>query len=462
MKFRLIVLVSLIIAIGFLVKSSGALSGFNYYIEYEITNTGTQTISSPINIEVNAAGMVDGHYIKEDASDVRATYLGVEEPVTAMDLTSGSATWRLAYTSIPPGGQVQKTMWIGNNTATRDQSWIAAPGDVCTQINPGSFAFPGTQPFAIQAIITPVTYPGTKQLIIGKGNSWKLELYPQSNITEEPWYKWSVLSGSGNLIHSATISAHPHQTANIWAWYNGESIVISDGHYNKSAILPTGLVVNGSPVLMASADIVIDHLRITTPGSIAAPAGGAPPPGSTKYTLGPDINIDLPDNPVNSDYASEDSSAASYLANGVTIESDPATGYGWVYSNDSVYANNAFAITDYPGGSNDAIIGVSLYVSGWVVHPSYHAVLCPQAEAEIYGTIKVGNDSYSYATDTVIGSFSNATYYYYRTGTRTLAPNGQPWTADHIDNLVVYPSIYSYCSDSTEHLTELKIYVSVE
>jgi len=463
-RYIILALIVILVIIGIISEYASALPGYNYYTKYEFTNTGTQTYAAPINFEINASGMIDGYYIKPDASDIAVTYLGQTEYLTAMNLNSGSAVWRYEYTTIPPDGQAIKVFWYGKNTATRNQPWIAAPEDVCTQINPGSFNFSGTQPFAIQMMVEPATYPGTKQLVIGKGDSWKLELYPQTNELEEPWYMWSVMSAAGNVIHSATITAHPYTSVYLWCWYNGEYICVSDGSSYKSEILPTGLVATGSPVVMAAADIIIDDLRITTSGSVTAPAGGSPPPAGTIYTLGPDTNYVLPQNADAKDFRSSDPDAAAYMANGITIESD-TNGYGWVHSTDLEYGAEAFIIEDYPGGVGDTITGVSLHVSGRIDFGPYHILDCAgPVKASIHCVLRVGDEGYYFAEDTITGNHNTSVYYYYNTGTRTLTPNGQPWTAADINDLRVYAVIENWCDGSGAriHITELTARVSAQ
>jgi len=475
-RYIILALIVILVIIGIISEYASALPGYNYYTKYEFTNTGTQTYEAPINFEINAVGMIDGYYIKPDASDIAVTYLGQEEYVTAMNLNSGSAIWRYEYTTIPSDGQTIKVLWYGNNTAMRNQPWIAANGDICTlPTNPGSFNFAayaggsGTQPFAIQLNIEPVTYPGTKQLIIGLGDSWKLELYPQTDTSDEPWYKWSVKSGSGNVVHSATITANVGQMDNLWCWYNGTDIVISDGSHYKSTALPVGLVSDtGTPVLGA-VDAVIDKLRITTPGSITAPAGGAPPLPDNIYMIGPDDTTLLPEPcyycttgiPVYgcSGESSTDSDGPLYMINGIINEfGDNSRGWTWFTESESYYDNRAYySPGTWPGNQTDTITGVSVRIAGYI--------RCTTGgnSTGIQPVICDNNSSwYEYGWQYVEPTTGNYQYDVL-SGTRTLAPNGQPWTINELLNGsfgVVFDSNPYYVSGYD--ITELYLYVSVD
>jgi len=450
-----------------------SLSGYNYYIEYDLANDGDVDYNGPISFTVDASGMIDGGYLQPDAADLAVTYLGGTEHITAMNLSSGSATWRFEYITIPPGAQAKKVMWMDNHLIDRDQWWIADDADVCTLLCPGSYNFGGTTPFAIQVDIEPACLPGTTQLIIGNEDSWRLEL-------GHTGYIWSVKAGSGSVIHSVTIPATALTTKNVWAWYNGSEIVLSDGAHHASDDLPGGLVASGGTPSMAAADIIINDLRITTPGSAAAPTGGSPPPaGSSIYHLGPD-----PDVPLDTSYDCEECWGFSntahnlgscgnldvdpdYLANGVHHEHN-SNGYGWLYCTD--YGPNYEAmvtyVNDYPGSSGDVITGVSVTIAGimeYVSQPDGY----PNCQVVLdWVRLDDGNDTYNYNNiDTDLrGPVGETVYFWVNTGTRTLNLDGQPWTQADIDDLRIR---YKFSdgltlSDTDIHITELKLNVSYQ
>jgi len=489
MKYLSILLILIGITI-LLSEVAESLSGYNYYIEYELQNEGTATYSAPLNITINAAGLIDEGYIQEDAEDIAVTYLGQPEYITAMNLESGSATWRMERIELAPGAQAKKVMWVGNPTMTRNQPWISDDQDVCTlPTNPGSFNFAayaggsGTQPFAIRLNIEPSTYPGTKQLIIGLGDSWKLELYPQSNITEEPWYKWSVMSGSGNVLHSATITANVGQMANVWAWYNGTDIVISDGSYHKTSTLPVGLVSNTGTPVFGAVDAVIDDLRITTPGSIIAPAGGLPDGYGDIYPVGPDsdylLSASCGKGPYAADYVtSADPDAADYLVDYINVQSED--GVGWIHTRNAAVSGLYPVIEildDIPVGAT--ITGVSISVSGWVDFESCEwrrdLSKCSESQTGVsidrLGLEEILPSGYSaYYWDSVkydiFGQPGNRKYFSCTSGTRTLTPMNEPWTVTTLnDNLQIHCDINDTrcCENYSDiHITEFRVNVGVE
>jgi|GEM_PF-3148773 len=254
-----------------------ALSGYNFYQQYTFENTGDESIESVLQVEVNASGLIDGGYIRPDAKDVELTYLGGTVPMTAMDLTSGSATWRFPWTVIPANSQVRYTQWFGGSGSvnySRNQKWIASGSDTMSVINPGSFTRSGTESFTIRARVIPAVNPATRQYIFGLQDSYELTLEPG------PMYRWHC-SGSGAPTATATISATVGTLANLVAWHNGPGgeIVLCDtiNHICGDDTI-SDLQSSGTMIAPITFDGIIDTLAFRVPDY---PASGTPVAGGT-------------------------------------------------------------------------------------------------------------------------------------------------------------------------------------
>lgn len=230
-------------------------SDYNFYIEYEFENQDTSTYASPINFEIDAAGLVDGAYIQPDAEDVYVTYLGDSEYVTAMDLASGSATWRFERTVIPAGAQAKKVLRFGDADAVRDQYWIASGSDTCTIAHSGSLNFASTH-FAIYAEVIPAITPASSRTILEKTNEYQLV------ITGSPAYQFSVWDNAGPTEYSVVIPATVGEQSNIVAWYDGSDLTISNGTEQDSQSIAITLNTTANDISVLECDCIVNDLRV--------------------------------------------------------------------------------------------------------------------------------------------------------------------------------------------------------
>ena len=176
MKRPIIALILGILAMGGIVGASLALdtTDYNYYLKVEIQNTTDNDITGPFRYPINADGLVAGFYIQPDADDVAMYTASGSEPMVAKDMANTSAYWRTDHTTIPANTTIAKTMYFGNATATRNQVWVGADGDICYAAHDASLSFASGSSFAINADITLSGTPISVCYVVGKSGSYEL------------------------------------------------------------------------------------------------------------------------------------------------------------------------------------------------------------------------------------------------------------------------------------------------
>ncbi len=98
---------------------------YKYYMTVEITNNNTSSKTARIAIPMNAAGLIDGKYIQDDAEDIS---LGTTD-LMATDLSSAAANWYTDIITLNPQSVTNRTFYLGDPDATRDQTFISQDGD---------------------------------------------------------------------------------------------------------------------------------------------------------------------------------------------------------------------------------------------------------------------------------------------------------------------------------------------
>lgn len=169
----LIILVSAITANGVYAAISDY---YNYYANITIDNTNSTPISGPYQVIINASGMIDNYYMQADADDVMiSTYSGTEH-ITAMNLSSGTAVWRLENTIIPANIKSIKTMHIGSPTATRNQKWIGDNDDYTQCWHSASLDIDASTGIQLNADIELSSAPasGSNHYILAKQGAYEL------------------------------------------------------------------------------------------------------------------------------------------------------------------------------------------------------------------------------------------------------------------------------------------------
>jgi len=460
-----------------------ALDGYNYFQKWEIANNTGSHYQGPVNIDVNAAGMIDGDYINDDATDVMFTYLGGTEHFTAMDLTSGSATWRLSHKSIGAGATITDIMWFGYpGDITRNQSWVAAGSDTMTITNSGtSFFFSGTECFTILCQVTPATYPGTRQTIFGVDNSYGLYLEPG------PQFNWECIENGGSTV-SATVTASINQTADLVAWHNGPGgeILLCDSYANRCARAGfTDLLTGGTVMAPITFDGVIDNLSIRSPDypiNIGTPPGGAgTPPGGSYWTYPGYADIE----PADEDICLHTESWPQPVTSSQLVYLDVSEPYFWEDNTTRRYGISYPSLTgrecawifDGTSGTRTSYWDSDQLLSGISIELDIEITCIPSdtwvlvAPYIMDSTDTNHSYHYPYTYITHITPTDIPLLEYIVTGTRTLTPWDTSWTIADLDRclwgVMVMPSDSSYdcstnCSETPSYyLRDYKVRFNV-
>lgn len=86
--------------------------------------------------------------------------------------TAGTVNWLTDYITLNPYQTINKTMWVGNDTAVRDQSWIGMEGDTLTVADDASFDI--TTNLTLSADVYLPALPSTEKVIISKEGAYEL------------------------------------------------------------------------------------------------------------------------------------------------------------------------------------------------------------------------------------------------------------------------------------------------
>ncbi|MDD5095166.1 MAG: hypothetical protein PHV74_12445 [Dehalococcoidia bacterium] len=171
---RMFILASVLLVMTLMIPTVAlALEGYSYYYNVSFYNSGTSEISGRFLVPTNAKALVDGHYIQDDGEDVAVTYGGTSEDVVALGLDeAGSVNWAMDYLTLAPSQTKNKTMWLGDTDAVRDQAWIGMDGDTNTVADAASLDI--TTNLTLQADVNLPAPPTSEQKIISKNNAYAL------------------------------------------------------------------------------------------------------------------------------------------------------------------------------------------------------------------------------------------------------------------------------------------------
>jgi len=151
---RIVIMSISLLMIAIIMAAGVYADQYAWKTDIQISNTSGNEYSGRILFDVPASALIDGGYMRADASDV---YLSGAY-ITAMDLSAGTATWSAGYYNIPAG--VSKyTLQIGSPSMTRNQLWIGADGDNCYAEHDASLSFNSGSSFAINCDVTLVGTP---------------------------------------------------------------------------------------------------------------------------------------------------------------------------------------------------------------------------------------------------------------------------------------------------------------
>lgn len=166
------IIISVLVIFSLVIATVDAVSGYSYKAKIFIENSTASDITSRYLVTVPAKNLVDNHYIQSDAEDVTVEY-SEEEPITAKNLTSNTAIWIIDYATVPAYSTISKTMYFGNSSGTRNQSWIADDGDSNYAADSASLDATSSVKIGIDQFILSAT-PSSEQEIVSKEGNYEL------------------------------------------------------------------------------------------------------------------------------------------------------------------------------------------------------------------------------------------------------------------------------------------------
>lgn len=173
MKSRVALAIAVTVMFLLPVGNAYALDGYDYYVPIDITNGSGAEITGRMVFTVNAAGLIDGYYMQGDAGDVRLTD-GTTEPFMAGNLSHTAAAWYTDRITVPANSVVRRNLWMGNETATLDQQWIADAADTVTVTDAASLDITGN--LTISADVNIATIPSGDAYILNKTGAYWLKV----------------------------------------------------------------------------------------------------------------------------------------------------------------------------------------------------------------------------------------------------------------------------------------------
>jgi hypothetical protein len=252
---------------------SEALTGYSYSSNILISNSTGTAYTSRIKFQVPALNLVTGNYIQSDGEDARITdSSGIEESSLVKNLTSNTAYWTTDIISIPAHGDVNRTLWTGNTTATKDQSWIGSDGDTNTIADAADLDI--TTNLTLKTDIYVPSLPATEKKIISKDGAYELAV-DNTNFIFKTWLNATSVeylrpNGAGD---STQLS--PSVGTN---WQTVDEDPVSDADYNQTVTdgAETDYYNLGATALTASDQIVSVTAYHRSAGSIAGACHATP------------------------------------------------------------------------------------------------------------------------------------------------------------------------------------------
>lgn len=199
--------------------------GYHYRLSVDIINSNTSSKTARIAIPINAKGLVDNKYIQADAQDVS---MGSYDCM-ATDLTSNTAKWYTDIVTIPPQSTISRTFYLGDSTATRDQTFISYDGDTITAVDDDSLDI--TTNLTLTADVYLDSLPTEEKAIISKDGAYELSVddtnYNFSVIVEEYDDTGAIYSSaSDNYLFNNNASYATARTAATGSLGGGTSAAI--------------------------------------------------------------------------------------------------------------------------------------------------------------------------------------------------------------------------------------------
>jgi len=178
-----------------------SLDGFLYVVNIDIENSTDETIYDRSYININSKVLLDYNYIQPDGDDIYLTnYNDTIKKINVNTLSGTNSTWILDYGTCTANSIVGYKMYIGSNTATRNQYWIGSTDDDCYILDDNSLDFSGTDSFELSANINTLILPNS-----GSQNAIYDKYMYSLIVSGTPYYSFVIYES----LLSGTQSAYP-------------------------------------------------------------------------------------------------------------------------------------------------------------------------------------------------------------------------------------------------------------
>lgn len=125
----LVILAGILVPVGIIADADD----YRYYSMITIDNSGgSSDETAPFIFIINADALTDAGWVQDDFEDVKILSGSTEQYLTVTNTGSTSAEWRMAHATVSAGSLINRHLWMGNSSATRNQVWISRTTDTLT------------------------------------------------------------------------------------------------------------------------------------------------------------------------------------------------------------------------------------------------------------------------------------------------------------------------------------------
>lgn len=435
-------------------------TGYSFILAYTIKNESSSTFDYPVNFPVKPKAMIDEGYMDSLARDISARQAGIEEYVTAKDLTLEDTYWRFELTEMQPSYQASIDLLFGGQVGSppRNQAWIGSRLDTANIPNSGSLHFNNTESFSIYTnmIVQKAPSINNKQIIFDVHNSYELAI--SSGLD----YKFTLWENGGGT-KTLTVSGTPNELTEIKAWYNGQAVGspqmtlcnLNSGICATETI--NSLANSGSIPRFGMCDCIFEEFEIAVPDfpifSGTPPVGGS---GTPIFLRVGEVAITTNNLPLEDCYTNESMfKYVSFDTSEQHFDGNYTHRYG-IYSD--VYANYWIGgMVFEPVDTTDLLAYYYDFQSiEWVALELDIEYQCIQPHAIILMITKP-DDIYPYPIDYLVEDYyefpsivnygTSTGMYFFSTGSRTRTPDNLNWTVGNLDDY--FYQIYVILGDTT-------------
>lgn len=126
---------TLIVILVFVAGAVGILADaddYRYYSRITIENDGGTDITSPFSFTINAKSLSDAGWVQPDFEDIKLLSGSTEKYIVVTDTSATNAAWRMAWDTVSASSVINRYLWMGNTSATRNQVLVTTTSDSYT------------------------------------------------------------------------------------------------------------------------------------------------------------------------------------------------------------------------------------------------------------------------------------------------------------------------------------------